>query len=181
MISENNFSKNDLVGNSDPTTTTMLLIYHDRVAMNTNRNIRKSLAQINSGLRSKIPGFIFFNFLYLADKMEDDIYEVLEDFTPSSEDKTAEELKVSSGDHVNVITKQPSGWWFVQHEGEWSQIGLSSFKCWYFKTNSDRAGWVPANYLEPKSKDQKNKQLDVSNMGTRFISKERWDTFHLPF
>lgn len=50
--------------------------------------------------------------------MEDDIYEVLEDFTPSSEDKTAEELKVSSGDHVNVITKQPSGWWFVQHEGE---------------------------------------------------------------
>ena len=43
------FSKNDLVGNSDPTTTTMLLIYHDRVAINTNRNIRKSLAQINSG------------------------------------------------------------------------------------------------------------------------------------
>ena len=42
-------SKNDLVGNNDPTTTTMLLIYHDRVAINTNRNIRKSLAQINSG------------------------------------------------------------------------------------------------------------------------------------
>ena len=105
--------------------------------------------------------------------MADDIYEVLEDFTPSSEDKTAEELKVSSGDHVNVITKQPSGWWFVQHEGEYLQIGSSSFTYRYFKTNSDRAGWVPANYLEPKTKDQNNKQLDVSNMGTRFISKER--------
>ena len=46
--------------------------------------------------------------------MEDDIYEVLEDFIPSEADKTAEELKVSSGDLVNVITKQPSGWWFVQ-------------------------------------------------------------------
>ena len=52
VISSNYFSKNDLVGNSDPTTTTMLLIYHDRVAMNTNRNIRKSLAQINSGSSS---------------------------------------------------------------------------------------------------------------------------------
>ena len=50
--------------------------------------------------------------------MEDDIYEVLEDFIPSEADKTAEELKVSSGDLVNVITKQPSGWWFVQHEGK---------------------------------------------------------------
>ena len=58
--------------------------------------------------------------------MEDDIYEVLEDFTPSSEDKTAEELKVSSGDLVNVITKQPSGWWFVQHEGEFFQSDLQS-------------------------------------------------------
>ena len=50
--------------------------------------------------------------------MEDDIYEVLEDFIPSEADKTAEELKVSAGDLVNVITKQPSGWWFVQHEGK---------------------------------------------------------------
>ena len=50
--------------------------------------------------------------------------------------------------------------------------------CRYLKNlnNSDRAGWVPANYLEPKSKDQKNKQLDVANMGTRFISKERFET-----
>ena len=117
--------------------------------------------------------------------MEDDIYEVLEDFTPSSEDKTAEELKVSSGDLVNVITKQPSGWWFVQHEGEFLQSDLTcgDFQTYLLNFNSDRAGWVPANYLEPKSKDQKNKQLDVSNMGTRFISKERFElpsTVQLP-
>ena len=108
--------------------------------------------------------------------MEDDIYEVLEDFTPSEADKTAEELKVNAGDLVNVITKQPSGWWFVQHEGNILKLGKewdSNSIC------SDRAGWVPANYLEPKSKDQKNKNLDVSTMGTRFISKERFDSTRL--
>ena len=96
--------------------------------MNTNRNIRKSLAQINSGTSSSSFNLklSILYFSYLADKMEDDIYEVLEDFTPSSEDKTAEELKVSSGDLVNVITKQPSGWWFVQHEGEFFQSDLQS-------------------------------------------------------
>ena len=40
---------------------------------------------------------------------------VIESFEP--EDKNSEELKINSGDFVNVITKQPSGWWFVQLDG----------------------------------------------------------------
>ena len=84
------------------------------------------------------------------------MYKVLEDFTPIAAPEVPDsetELEIKKGEHVNVIKKDISGWWFAQNE-------------------DGSSGWVPANYLEEKSKDQNDKNLNVGAAGTFFIATE---------
>jgi len=115
-----------------------MMIYHEKVTPHTARmDARRSMAVVTSG------------------KIENDPYVVIESFEP--EDKNSEELKINSGDFVNVITKQPSGWWFVQLDG------------------TEKFGWVPANYLE--SETGKIEAVDKKfEAGAKYLTKEKYDS-----
>ncbi|XP_004364580.1 hypothetical protein CAOG_01712 [Capsaspora owczarzaki ATCC 30864] len=66
-----------------------------------------------------------------AEKVYDsgkDWYVATEDFAGEND----EEISFSKGDVVEVLDKDPNGWWFVALEGE--------------------EGWAPSTYLKPKSK-----------------------------
>ncbi|XP_041807529.1 neutrophil cytosol factor 1 [Chelmon rostratus] len=54
-----------------------------------------------------------------------DTYRVIADFTKTSK----HEINLHTGDQVEIVEKNPNGWWFCQCES--------------------KRGWIPASYLEP--------------------------------
>jgi len=92
-------SKRDLLGSSETTTVTLMVIFHDQL-IPAQGNLRRSVAAIKS------------------EKIEDDWHTVVESFEPEDTSPNSEELPVKVGDVVNVLVKTPNGWWFVESDDQ---------------------------------------------------------------
>uniref|UniRef100_A0A665TN74 Neutrophil cytosolic factor 1 n=1 Tax=Echeneis naucrates TaxID=173247 RepID=A0A665TN74_ECHNA len=75
-----------------------------------------------------------------------DTYRVIADFTKTSK----HEINLHIDDQVEIVEKNPNGWWFCQCES--------------------RRGWVPASYLEPLDKPEEDEEGEPDYEGELYVT-----------
>ncbi|XP_071362466.1 neutrophil cytosol factor 1 [Trachinotus anak] len=75
-----------------------------------------------------------------------DTYRVIADFAKTSK----HEIDLHTDDLVEIVEKNPNGWWFCQCES--------------------KRGWAPASYLEPLDKPEEAEDVDPDYEGELFVT-----------
>lgn len=75
-----------------------------------------------------------------------DTYRVIADFTKT----TKHEIQLHTDDLVEIVEKNPNGWWFCQCDS--------------------RRGWVPASYLEPLDKPEEDEDAEPDYEGELYVT-----------
>lgn len=75
-----------------------------------------------------------------------DTYRVVADFTKTSK----HEINLRTGDLVEILEKNPNGWWFCQFE--------------------TKHGWIPASYLEPLDTPEEEEEADPDYEGELHVT-----------
>lgn len=73
-------------------------------------------------------------------------YRVIADFTKM----TKHEIELHTDDLVEIVEKNPNGWWFCQCES--------------------RRGWIPASYLEPLDKPEEDEDAEPDYEGELYVT-----------
>uniref|UniRef100_A0AAV2J9U8 Uncharacterized protein n=1 Tax=Knipowitschia caucasica TaxID=637954 RepID=A0AAV2J9U8_KNICA len=80
-----------------------------------------------------------------------DTYRAIADFTKTSK----HEINLRGGDLVEIIEKNPNGWWFCQLE--------------------TKHGWVPASYLEPLDRPEEEEEPEPDYEGELYITTQSYE------